>query len=129
MQRKYWLTIVVIIAAWLLIGRTHAIPQQPVAIVDFAFQPSSAAEEINSPITWVNQGTVAHTVTFDTAGVDSGSIAPGQTFSVSLPTVGHYTYHCSIHPSMTGAIDAQEQQLPPKLRPHAWLPMIIGNQE
>src|SRR6266487_1029125 len=106
MQIKYWAAIVAAIGACLILGRAFAIPQRPIAIVDFAFQPATALEEINSPIRWTNTGTVTHTVTFDNATINSDPIAPGQSFSSTLPTVGHYTYHCTIHPSMVGAIEA-----------------------
>ena len=129
MRRKYWLTILISIAACFLLGHALAIPQQPIDIIDFAFQPPAAQEEINSPITWTNQGAATHTVTFDSVSIDSGPIAPGQTFSISLPTAGHYTYHCSIHSSMTGAIDAQAPQPPPNLTPRAWLPIITRPQQ
>jgi hypothetical protein len=128
-QSKCWVAVVSIIAACFLLGRALARPHRPIDIVDFAYQPSSAAEEMNSPITWTNRGAVTHTVTFDTEPIASGPIMPGQTFSISLPTAGHYTYHCSIHSSMTGAIDVQPQQFPPLSTPRVWLPIIIRNQQ
>lgn len=46
-----------------------------------------------------------HDITSDTQGLfDSGSFAPGATFSHTFTTAGTYHYHCSIHPSMTGII-------------------------
>jgi plastocyanin len=46
-----------------------------------------------------------HDITSDTQGLfDSGSFAPGATFSHTFTTAGTYHYHCAIHPSMTGII-------------------------
>jgi hypothetical protein len=46
-----------------------------------------------------------HDITADTQGLfDSGSLAPGGTFSHTFTAAGTYHYHCSIHPSMTGII-------------------------
>jgi hypothetical protein len=129
MPIKYWAAIVAAIVACLILGRAFAIPQFPIAIVDFAYQPATVSEEITSTIRWTNTGTVTHTVTFDTATINSGPIAPGQIFSSTLPTVGHYTYHCTIHPSMVGAIEAVPPQVPLTPTPRAWLPIIVRGQE
>ena len=129
MYAKISVAAIVAIGLCLAIGRARAIPHQPLAIVDFAYEPSSSAQEIDGPITWSNTGDVTHTVTFDTTMIDSGLIAPGQTFSATLHIVGHYTYHCSIHPSMIGSIDAIPPQLPPQLEPRAWLPVIARRQD
>jgi plastocyanin len=128
-QVKYWVVIVTAISAGVLLGHAFARPHRPITIVDFAYQPASVSEEIKSPITWSNTGTVTHTVTFDNAPINSDPIGPGQTFSSTLPTVGHYTYHCTIHPSMIGAIDAQPQQMPPPPTPRAWLPIVVRGQD
>src|SRR6202011_2682140 len=46
-----------------------------------------------------------HTSTSDTGAWNTGNIAPGSTSSaVSFPTAGTFTYHCAIHPSMTGSV-------------------------
>jgi plastocyanin len=55
-------------------------------------------------VTWMNQDSVAHTSTSDGAGWDSGIVAPGAQYSVAFNTAGTYTYHCTIHPGMTGTV-------------------------
>lgn len=47
-----------------------------------------------------------HTVRADGASplFNSGNIAAGATFTFNFTQAGTYTYHCAIHPSMTGSI-------------------------
>jgi plastocyanin len=61
---------------------------------------------VGTTVTWVNQDTVPHTSTSDTGAWDSGTIAPGQSFSHHFPAAGAAAYHCSIHgaASMSGLI-------------------------
>lgn len=82
------------------------------SISGYAFRPSSVtfpgANMVT--VTWTNNDTVTHTVTESsgTPAFDSGNVAPGQTYNFSFSvTVKTYTYHCSIHPYMTGTITVQ----------------------
>lgn len=75
-----------------------------VAIKDFSFDPGAAAVKVGDKVTWTNQGGVAHTVTFDEGGIDSGSLQAGGTFAQTFATAGTFAYHCSIHSSMTGTV-------------------------
>jgi plastocyanin len=83
-----------------------AASEQAVMISGFAFSPQSITVAKGTNVTWTNNDTVTHTVTGDT-GADpgsSGNIAVGGTYAYVFNTPGTYTYHCSIHPSMTGTI-------------------------
>jgi plastocyanin len=75
-----------------------------VSIVDFAFQPGSLEVAAGTTVTWTNAGAAPHTVTSDSGAFDSGQLAPGASFSQTFDTPGTYTYHCEIHPNMTGTI-------------------------
>jgi plastocyanin len=75
-----------------------------VAIVDVAYQPGSIKIQAGDTVTWTNTGTTPHTVTADDGSVDSGSLAPRASFSHTFPAAGLFTYHCAIHPQMTGAV-------------------------
>jgi plastocyanin len=75
-----------------------------VAIIDVAYQPGSILAQAGDTVTWTNTGSTPHTVTADDGSVDSGPLAPGASFSHTFPTAGLFTYHCTIHPQMTGAV-------------------------
>ena len=76
------------------------------ALATLAFSPSAVVVPVGATVTWVF-GTVGHTVTFDpVAGVpaDIGGVNANVSISRTFGTAGVYTYHCSIHPSMTGSV-------------------------
>lgn len=70
-----------------------------VTIANFAFSPAEVTIKAGETVTWTNNDGVAHTVTG--ADFDSGSLAPGKTFSHTFPTAGSFDYKCTIHPSMS----------------------------
>jgi hypothetical protein len=61
-----------------------------------------------STVTWMNSGAAPHTVTADDGAFDSDRLAPGASFSQPFDTAGTFTYHCEIHPQMTGTIVVSE---------------------
>ena len=74
-----------------------------VAIVDVAYQPGSIKVQAGILSPGRTPGP-HHTVTADDGSVDSGPLAPGASFSQVFPAAGLFTYHCTIHPQMTGAV-------------------------
>jgi plastocyanin len=75
-----------------------------VSIQDFFFSPANVNVAAGTTVTWVNDGNVAHTVTSDDGQFDSGVLMPGDSYTVVFNGRGTITYHCSIHPSMTGSV-------------------------
>jgi plastocyanin len=78
-----------------------------VNIQNFAFNPPNIVVPPGTTVTWVNNDRAPHTVTAtDPAGAfDSGTLQPGQSFSVTFTQPGTtYAYYCAIHPSMTGTV-------------------------
>jgi YVTN family beta-propeller protein len=75
-----------------------------VLIRAMAFDPSALTVKAGQTVTWVNQDSIAHTVTDDQGGWDSGSLAPGASFQHTFAQAGDDSYHCSIHPFMTSKI-------------------------
>lgn len=96
--------------------------------------PTTATVPVGSSITWTNYSSnEVHTVTFGIAGqafptlnpfappsggstydgsaiVNSGVLAPGQSFTLTFTKVGTYTYHCLFHDdteNMIGAVVVQ----------------------
>ncbi len=70
-----------------------------------AFSPSPVTIAAGGSVTWTNNDNTAHTSTG--GSWNSGSIAPGGKFTMSFPTAGSFTYHCTIHPGMTGTVTVQ----------------------
>ena len=79
---------------------------QAVSIANFAFNPASATASVGSTVTWTNNDSTAHTVTFD-AGPDCGNVAGGATKSATFTSTGSFAYHCTIHPNMKGTVVVQ----------------------
>jgi plastocyanin len=75
-----------------------------VAIANFAFAPASVTVAVGTTVTWTNSDSASHTVTADDGSFKSAKLANGATFSQTFTTAGTFTYHCSIHPSMTATI-------------------------
>ena len=71
---------------------------------DFAFNPATLTVPSGSKVTWTNNDTTAHTVTFDDASTDSGPLDPRSTFDHTFATAGTFSYHCNIHPFMHGTV-------------------------
>src|SRR3970040_294202 len=85
--------------------------QQPlsVTIQNFEVRPATLRVTIRSgetrqEVRWVNNGSVAHTVTADRGAFNSRQLAPGDTFSFAFTAAGTIDYHCEIHPTMKGQI-------------------------
>jgi hypothetical protein len=78
-----------------------------VTIKNFSFQPSPLTISVGTTVTWTNQDSVAHTSTSDNGVWDSGSIAPGASYSFTFNQAGSFAYHCAIHPNMHGMIIVQ----------------------
>ena len=76
-----------------------------VFIQGMAFSPATLTVAAGTTVKWTNKDGYAHTVTSDTAGLfNSGNISSGGTYSFTFLTAGTYSYHCSIHLSMTAKI-------------------------
>jgi plastocyanin len=87
-----------------------------VAIQDFYFSPTALSVKVGTTVTWSNMGAAAHHPVADSGAFDVGQLAAAQsgpygggngvggTGSFTFGTQGTFTYHCSIHPQMTGTI-------------------------
>ena len=59
---------------------------------------------VGTTIEWKNEDPVAHTVTADDNGFDSGLIESGQVWRYTFTRPGTYAYHCTPHPFMKGTV-------------------------
>ena len=75
-----------------------------VSIKNMAFNPASLSVTAGATVTWMNSDTTIHTVTADDGSFNSGNIAIGATYSRVFSTAGTFSYHCTIHPEMTGKV-------------------------
>jgi plastocyanin len=75
-----------------------------VSIKNMAFSPSTLSVASGTTVTWTNNDGIAHTVTADDGSFNSGNVAPGNSFTHTFSSPGTVSYHCSIHPMMTGAV-------------------------
>jgi plastocyanin len=78
-----------------------------VAIENFAFNPADVTAAVGETITWTNSDSAGHTATLDDGACDTGTIGPDASSGLVFDTAGTYTYHCTIHPNMTGSITIQ----------------------
>jgi plastocyanin len=88
--------------------RTQAPGRAGIAIIDYTFEPASLLIQAGDIVTWTNLGAGPHTVTADDGSFDAGPLAPGTCISQVFPAAGLVTYHCAMHPQMTGAVTVTE---------------------
>jgi plastocyanin len=110
-MRRLFLVLAIVVPVWLLGSLAASAANTPAQIVSCAgtppwcFSPKPIQVTAGSTVTWANTTTVTHTATSDSGAWATGSIPPGTTSSaISFPTAGTFTYHCAIHPSMTGSV-------------------------
>lgn len=72
---------------------------------DLSFDPPQINVPTGSIVSWTNADSIQHTVTSDEQGLfDAGPISPGDTFDNVFDSAGEFSYHCAIHPFMTGVV-------------------------
>ncbi len=95
-------------------GPAAGAPSKSEVMIEFAaFAPTQIDVLPGDTVTWMNMSERSHTVTADDGSYDSGVLGGGNTYSLRFATPGAYTYHCAIHPSMTGQVDVRRVILDP----------------
>ncbi len=77
-------------------------PSASVTIQNFAFSPGEVTIAKGGTVTWTNHDSTTHTVTFGDGS--SPDLDSGATYERTFNDTGTFSYHCSIHPSMTGKV-------------------------
>ena len=107
-MKKIYKTILLSFAL-LFSGNLFAVTHN-ITVANFAFAPNTLTVTVGDTIvfTWISGG---HTTT--STSVPSGAVSWGHniasandSFVYPITMVGTYSYHCAIHPSMTGTITA-----------------------
>jgi plastocyanin len=102
-----------IVFAVVLITATVVSPPRALAasvsITDSAYRPANVRIDQGDSVIWTNVGDLIHSATQNGPLVfwDTGRVEPGDFGEVDqnvLVAAGTYPYHCSFHPSMTGAV-------------------------
>jgi len=88
-------------------GNNVSIVSGSSALTTTAYSPNPIVLAVGGTATWKNNDSVAHTATANDGTWDSGSIAPGATFSRTFPAAGSFPYKCTIHPGMVGTVTVQ----------------------
>jgi plastocyanin len=86
---------------------------QPVTAQFAAFSPVQVDALPGDTVAWTNASPREHTVTSDDGAFPSSDLPSGARYEWTFAQVGAFTYHCSIHPSMTGEIDVRRVTLDP----------------
>jgi plastocyanin len=84
----------------------------------FRFAPAEVTVAVNQPVIWFWQGDVSrdHSVTADPGQAESFDSDPdgpptdethpaGDSFTYTFREQGRFTYHCKVHPGMTGVVN------------------------
>jgi plastocyanin len=72
-----------------------------------AFGTNPLTIAVGTTISWLNSDSTTHTSIADGGTWNSGNIAPGARYNRTFQSAGQFTYHCQIHPGMTGTIVVQ----------------------
>lgn len=90
-------------------GVAQASEARDVTIDNYAFSPGTLAVPLGTTVTWTNRDHDVHTVTADDTAptFKSAGLDTGDSFSFTFNKAGTYSYHCSLHPHMTGKIVVQ----------------------
>jgi plastocyanin len=70
-----------------------------------AFAPNPASAAAGSSVVWRNNDSTLHHIVLDN-GTDVGNVSPGATTRSITVNSGATGFHCTIHPSMVGTINA-----------------------
>jgi plastocyanin len=93
---------VVIAARQLDPVRSGAGAEATVRMAGLTFRPARLTVRKGATVVFTNDDVAPHTVTSESAGFNSGILAPGRVFSLAASS--GFEYRCTIHPSMTARV-------------------------
>ena len=86
---------------------SQAVATNQISINNFSFSPNNISVTSGQEVVFTNNDSVTHNILADDNSFSSGQLKPGQSYQKTFLNVGTISYHCSIHPSMTGQIEVQ----------------------
>ena len=78
-----------------------------------SFSPNPASVRQGEMLLWRNTDSVVHHIVLNDGSLDSGDIAPGASSAALRLATDGANYHCTIHPTMVGSINASSGEPPP----------------
>lgn len=75
---------------------------QTVSLANSSFNPKQLTVPVGTTVVWMNNDTMAHTVTADDQSFDSGNLNSGDSFKFTFTKAGTYAYHCKYHGAPNG---------------------------
>jgi plastocyanin len=90
--------------AALLLPRVSFAAQYTVNIMDDFYSPANMNVVVNDIITWHNSGSSSHSVVDNGGSFDSGTLLPGQNYTVYTNNAGTINYHDKFRSNMSGAL-------------------------
>ncbi len=76
-----------------------------VLIEGFVYDPEALPVRVGDTVTWTNRDIVPHTVTAEDGSWDSGEIAAGETWTMTITAETMGSYFCVYHPGMRSRLD------------------------
>lgn len=82
---------------------------EAVSIKNYKFAPAQLTVARGTRVTFTNGDSTSHTASAeDLPALETGTIAPGKSKTVTLEQAGTFSYHCDFHPFMKGTITVTE---------------------
>ena len=79
-----------------------------------AFKPNPVAAAVGATVMFKNDDTTTHHIVMDDGSADLGEVAPGSTSrTTTVRTSSATNFHCTLHSSMVGSLNAQTAPTPP----------------
>jgi plastocyanin len=78
-----------------------------------SFNPNPVPASVGQTVAFKNNDKETHHIVLDNGSQDFGDIAPGATSKTITVGAGSGNFHCTLHPTMVGAINGPVPEQPP----------------
>ena len=82
----------------------HKSASASVTMGDLFFSPASVTVAVGDTVTWSNTGQAPHNATADDGSFKTPDLSHGESASHTFTSAGTFSYICTIHPQMKGAV-------------------------